>query len=225
MRGRVQGIEPIIAELSRLGLLCALEERLERSGLTPVAGVDEAGRGSLAGPVVAAAVIPGPGPALPGVDDSKRLAPEAREALARRIRATATAFAVCAVPAERIDRCDILRATRQAMLHAVAALGARPAAVVTDAVALPECGLPVVALVKGDALCYAVACASIVAKQHRDRLMLALDGDYPHYGFARHKGYGSPDHLAALVRFGPSREHRLSFGRVVPRLAPRHQAA
>lgn len=211
------GFEPIIAELSRLGLLRALEERLERSGLSPVAGVDEAGRGCLAGPVVAAAVVPGPGPALPGVDDSKRLTPEQREVLAARIRAGALAWAVAAEPAAAIDRSDILAATRRAMLAALAALAVRPAALVTDAVRLPVAGLPQVALVKGDALCYAVACASILAKQHRDHLMRELDADYPHYGFARHKGYGSPDHLAALRRHGPSREHRLSFAGVVPR--------
>lgn len=211
------GIEPIIAELSRLGLLRALEERLERSGFAPVAGVDEAGRGCLAGPVVAAAVIPGPGCALPGVDDSKRLAAPQRDLLAARIRATAVAWAVHAEPAAAIDRSDILRSTRRAMLAAVGALRPRPAALVTDAVPLPEAGLPALALVKGDALSYAVACASIVAKSHRDLLMRDLDAAYPQYGFARHKGYAAPDHLAALLRFGPSREHRLSFARVVPR--------
>jgi len=213
----VRGIGPIIAELSRLACMRAIEERLERSGLVPVAGVDEAGRGCLAGPVVAAAVIPGPGPAQPGVDDSKRLTPDEREALAARIRASALACAVCAVPAAAIDRSDILRATRRAMLGALAALAPQPAAVVIDALALPECGLPTLALVKGDALAYAVACASILAKQHRDRLMAELDPAYPHYGFARHKGYAAPEHLRALVRFGPSPEHRLSFARVVPR--------
>jgi ribonuclease HII len=213
----VPGIEPIIAEFSRLGLLRALEERLERSGFSPVAGVDEAGRGCLAGPVVAAAVIPAPGPPLPGVDDSKRLSAGERERLAERIRATAVAWAVRAEAAAAIDRSDILSATRRAMLAAVAALTPRPAALVTDAVPLPAAGLPAVALVKGDALAYAVACASILAKAHRDRWMAELDADYPHYGFARHKGYAAPDHLAAIARFGPSREHRLSFARVVPR--------
>lgn len=213
----MRGIEAIIAELSRLGCLRAIEERLAGSGLVPVAGVDEAGRGCLAGPVVAAAVIPGPGPALPGVDDSKRLTYATREALAARIRGAAVACAVCTVPAATIDRSDILFATRRAMLGALAALDPRPAAVLTDAVALPETGLPTLALVKGDALAYAVACASILAKQHRDSLMAELDLAYPHYGFARHKGYASSAHLRALARFGPSAEHRLTFARVVPR--------
>jgi ribonuclease HII len=213
----VRGIEPIFAELSRLDCLRAIEERLERSGLAPVAGVDEAGRGCLAGPVVAAAVIPGPGPALPGVDDSKRLTAAEREPLAARIRASAVACAVAVVPAAAIDRTDILAATRRAMLAALAALAPQPAAVVTDAVPLAASGLPTLALVKGDALAYAVACASILAKVHRDRLMAELDPAYPHYGFARHKGYAAPEHLRALVRFGPSPEHRLSFARVVPR--------
>lgn len=211
------GIEPIIAELSRLGCLRALEEQLELAGLTPIAGVDEAGRGCLAGPVVAAAVIPGPGPAILGVDDSKRLAAEERQALAARIRSTAIAFAVRAVPATTIDRTDILSATRSAMCDAVAALEPRPAAVLVDAVRLPTLPMPALAVVKGDALSYAIACASILAKEARDRWMTELDPAFPHYGFARHKGYASPQHLSVLERFGPSPEHRLSFARVVPR--------
>lgn len=211
------GLEPIFAEFSRLGCLRALEERLERSGLSPVAGVDEAGRGCLAGPVVAAAVIPGEGPAIPGVDDSKRLGADQRRVLATRIRASAVAFAVRAVPAAAIDRSDILSASRRAMYEAVRALDPSPAVVVVDAVTLPELAMPALALVKGDALSYAVACASILAKDQRDHWMADLDPSYPHYGFARHKGYASAEHLRVLERFGPSPEHRLSFARVLPR--------
>ncbi len=210
-------IARISRELFRLGLLRELEESLELAGFAAIAGVDEAGRGSLAGPVVAAAVIPASDQLLPGVDDSKRLAPERREALAVRIRATARAYAVVAVPAATVDAANVYRATRLAMLEALRRLAVRPDAVVSDAVPLAEAGIPGLALVKGDALCYAVACASILAKAARDQMLRELDGDYPQYGFARHKGYGAPDHLAALVRYGPCREHRLTFAPVVPR--------
>jgi len=219
----VPGIGRLCGEYFRLGLLRGLEETLSSAGFSPVAGIDEAGRGCLAGPVVAAAVIPADDP-LPGVDDSKKLAAEQRDALAEAVRRTARAWAVVAVPAAAIDAADILRATRLAMLRALSQLPMRPGAVVTDAVPLPESGLPCLALVKGDALAYAVACASILAKSARDRMMLDLDADYPHYGFARHKGYGAPEHLAALARFGPSPVHRLTFGPVVPRRSGREAA-
>ena len=111
------------------------------------------------------------------------------------------------------------------MLAAVRQLSTPPDVLVTDAVPLPETGLPCLATVKGDALCYAVACASILAKTERDRRLERLDRDYPHYGFARHKGYGAKEHLEALARFGPCREHRLSFAPVVPRRPIRREAA
>lgn len=207
----------LFAELRRLELMGELEQRLARAGFASVAGVDEAGRGSLAGPVVAAAVIPDPRLPIPAVDDSKRLPAALRERLAETIRSTARAWAVVEVSAVQIDASDILRATRAAMLQAVRRLDPTPHAVVSDAVPLPELGLPALALVKGDALCFAVACASILAKQHRDRRLAELDAEFPQYGFARHKGYAAEEHLAALARYGPSRVHRLSFGRVVPR--------
>ena len=208
----------LCCELFRLELLQALEVRLRQAGFTAIAGVDEAGRGCLAGPVVAAAVVPGNGPAIPGVDDSKRLEPEARTVLAAEIRRTATAFAVIHVAAEVIDRINILEASRLAMRRAVAAL--RPAAdcVVTDAMPLPGLDVPCLPVVKGDALSYAVACASILAKAERDAAMIELDRDLPWYGFASHKGYSAPEHLAAIDRYGPSREHRLTFRSTVPRL-------
>lgn len=208
-------------ELVRIELLRELESTLERAGFSAIAGVDEAGRGCLAGPVVAAAVVPGDGPPLLGVDDSKRLSPRERARLDERIRATSRAWAVAAIPPATIDASDILRATRTAMIEAIRRLAVRPDVLVTDAVPLPETGIPCLATVKGDALCYAVACASILAKTERDRRLERLDLDYPHYGFVRHKGYGAPEHLAALARFGPCPEHRLSFAPVVPRIAPR----
>lgn len=216
----------LCCEVYRLELMRGLEVRLQQSGFARVAGVDEAGRGCLAGPVVAAAVIPDSERLIPGADDSKRLSPAARTELAAAIRETALAFAVVAVPAEVIDRINILQATRLAMRQAVALLAPRPDAVVVDAVTLedlassdsaPAC----LALVKADAWSYAVACASIVAKVERDRMLLELDLEYPVYGFARHKGYGAPDHLAALAKYGPSPLHRLTFRSVLPRLAER----
>ena len=210
-------IARLCAELRRLELMGELEKRLARAGFAAVAGVDEAGRGCLAGPVVAAAVVPDPSSPILAVDDSKQLSPELRSRLAAAIRASARSWAVAEVSAAIIDASDILSATRRAMLEAVRRLDPRPRAVVSDAVPLPELGLPAFALVKGDALCYAVACASILAKEHRDRRLRELDRDFPHYGFVRHKGYAAAEHLAALARFGPSPVHRLSFGRVVPR--------
>jgi len=210
----------LCCELYRLGLMRGLEFRLQQSGFATVAGVDEAGRGCLAGPVVAAAVIPDPERLIPGVDDSKRLGPEVRTRLAAVLRDSALAVAVAAVPAEVIDRINILEATRLAMRQAVDALAMRPDAIVIDAVTLPDLEQPCLPVVKADAWSYAVACASIIAKTERDRMLLELDRDYPWYGFARHKGYGSPDHLQALARYGPSPLHRLTFRSVLPRLAP-----
>jgi len=182
-----------------------------------VAGVDEAGRGCLAGPVVAAAVIPGRACILPGVDDSKALSSLGREHLAASIRSHALAWAVATVSASEIDRINILQATRLAMLQALGGLQVKPDAAIIDAVPLRELDYPCLALVKGDRLSYAVACASIVAKVERDRMMTVLDRQYPHYGFAAHKGYGSAEHRAALEAYGPSPVHRLTFRSVVPR--------
>jgi ribonuclease HII len=218
----VSTIGRILGELVRIELLRELEMTLERAGYAAIAGVDEAGRGALAGPVVAAAVVPGDGPPILGVDDSKQLAPPDRARLAEKIRAGARAWAVGVVPAATIDAGNILRATRLAMLQALGRLAVRPDLLITDYVPLGAATrLPCLATVKGDALSYAVACASIVAKVERDRLLVGLDGDYPHYGFARHKGYGAPEHLAALERYGPCREHRLTYFPVLPRMLPR----
>jgi ribonuclease HII len=207
----------LCGELFRLSLMRRLEECLAGAGYAAVAGVDEAGRGCLAGPVVAAAVIPDPTEPIPGVDDSKRIPPEQRLRLADRIRATARAWSVAAVAADAIDASNILAATRIAARRALGRLALRPDAVITDALPLAGLDSPCLPVVKGDAWCYAVACASILAKVERDRILAELDAVYPHYGFARHKGYGAPEHLAALARFGPSPVHRLTFAPVVPR--------
>jgi ribonuclease HII len=216
---RVPTIWELCCEVFRLDLMRRLEGTLAQAGFRAVAGVDEAGRGCLAGPVVAAAVIPDPERLVPGVDDSKKLSCESRTRLAAEIRDTARAWAVAEIDAGTIDRVNILRATRLAMRRALADLAPHPDCVVTDAVTLPGVDAPCLPVVKGDAWSYAVACASILAKDARDRRMSDLDRDYPQYGFARHKGYGAPEHVAAIARFGPSPLHRLTFSAVVPRLA------
>ena len=217
----VPGMLDLFAEAYRLRLMRGLEEWLAGCGYCRVAGVDEAGRGSLAGPVVAAAVIVNPFCSVPGVDDSKALTAAERERMAAAIRATAVASAVVAVPADVIDRINILEATRRAMRQAVAALQPEPDCLVVDAVALSGFRFPCLPLIRGDAVSYGVACASILAKTERDRMMSELDREYPAYGFALHKGYGVPEHLQALETYGPCPVHRLTYKPVLPRLEAR----
>jgi ribonuclease HII len=190
------------------------EARAWRSGLVRVAGVDEAGRGPLAGPVVAAAVIIASEHRIKGLADSKLLAPERREELFARIQARALAIGVGIVDHETIDRINILEATRRAMSEALSRLALLPDLVITDFVRLADLPCPQRNLVDGDARCASVAAASIVAKVTRDRLMLSADRQFPEYGFARHKGYATPEHLAALDRHGPCALHRRTFSGV-----------
>ena len=182
-----------------------------RAGLGRVAGVDEAGRAPLAGPVVAAAVILAPGARINGLDDSKRLLPMERERLYGLIQARAVAFAVGIVDAVTIDRVNILEATRLAMRVALEGLGTAPELVLTDFVSLRGLACPQRNLVRGDQRSATVAAASIVAKVTRDRLMAELDGAYPQYGFSRHKGYPTEEHRSALRKFGPCPLHRRTF--------------
>jgi ribonuclease HII len=180
-----------------------------------VAGLDEAGRGPLAGPVVAAAVVLGPGTRIAGVDDSKRLTPEERESLYVVIRARAVAIGVGMVDAETIDRVNILQATRRAMGLALGGLGLEPELVLTDFVALDGLRCPQRNLVNGDQRSATVAAASIIAKVTRDRMMAEADREYPQYGFGRHKGYATLEHLAALIMHGPCPLHRRTFNGVI----------
>lgn len=187
------------------------------AGLRAVAGVDEAGAGPLAGPVTAGAVIFAPGPVEgcpAGVNDSKQLTEAEREALAPRIRAAAVAFAVASCTPEEIDRHNIRQACLIAMRRAVEALAVRAEALVIDYRRLPDLALPQTAVAKGDTLSLSVAAASILAKVERDAYMVAADALYPGYGFARHKGYGTPEHLEALARLGPCPLHRRSYAPV-----------
>lgn len=194
------------------------EERLQLQGHTLIAGLDEAGRGCLAGPVVAAAAI------LPlaedclrlfaGVRDSKQLSAAQRERLYAVVMERAVGVGVGVVSVEWIDRYNILRATRLAMQQALAALPVRPTYLLLDALKLPAVRLPQLAIIKGDTRCLSIAAASIIAKVARDRLMQAVDEQYPGYGFARHKGYGTLEHKRALAQLGPSPVHRRTFAPV-----------
>ena len=206
----------LFAELGRLALLDRAERELRERGYTLIAGVDEAGRGSLAGPVVAAAVILPPGSVLPGLDDSKRVEPECRQRLAARVREHAVAVGIGVVSARDIDTRDILRASLAAMRQAVEALEPQPEALLVDAVAVPGVRRPQLPIVHGDALCGSIAAASIVAKVYRDALLDELARSYPVYGFEQHKGYGVPEHWEALRLYGPCPEHRLTYHGVVP---------
>jgi len=187
------------------------EERLWGRGYRYVAGIDEAGRGPLAGPVVAAAVILPAGADLPGVNDSKQLTAARREQLYRLISKKAVALGVGVADVYYIEKHNILAATKHAMCLAVADLAVRPDYLILDAVRLEALELPQTAIVKGDTLSASIAAASIVAKVRRDHIMQAWEKVYPGYGFAQHKGYGTPAHLAALQRLGPCPLHRTSF--------------
>ena len=179
-----------------------------------IAGVDEAGRGPLAGPVVAAAVILDPTVAIAGLGDSKRLSAQRRAELDLRIRERAVSCAVARVDVDVIDTINILQATMQAMREAVGQLDPAPEEVLVDGNRCPALPCPVRAVVRGDSSIAAISAASILAKVARDREMIEMDRRYPEYGFARHKGYGTRAHLDALLRFGPSPIHRLGFAPV-----------
>ena len=193
--------------------------RPERRGLVwagsvLTAGVDEAGRGPLAGPVVAAAVILDELDPIKGLRDSKTLGPATRERLAAEVRARALCCSVAEASVEEIDRLNILQATLLAMRRAVEGLRLVPRQVLVDGNRLPILTMPAAAIVKGDAKVAAIAAASIVAKVHRDALLVALHELHPAYGFAEHKGYPTPEHLAALRLHGPCSAHRRSFAPV-----------
>ncbi|HVC63887.1 MAG TPA: ribonuclease HII [Candidatus Dormibacteraeota bacterium] len=190
-----------------------------RRGISRLAGVDEAGRGPLAGPVVAAAVVLAPGARIAGVDDSKRLLPEERQRLFDLIQERAVGVGVGIVDHLTIDRINILQATRLAMGQALGALGMEPELVLTDFVTVPGLRCPQRNLVEGDRRSASVAAASIIAKVTRDRIMEEADRQYPMYGFGRHKGYGTPEHRIALEQHGPCALHRRTFAGIWNQLA------
>jgi ribonuclease HII len=187
-----------------------LERELHARGFHFVAGVDEVGRGTLFGPVVAAAVILSPDRPVRGLNDSKLLEPERREVLDVRIRERAVAWAIAAVDAATIDSINIYQASRLAMRMAVSRLNPAPDFLLVDAISI-DLPLPQRPLIKGDMQCHAIAAASIIAKVYRDACMRVWDEVFPQYGLASHKGYSTPEHCQALATFGPTPLHRKSF--------------
>jgi ribonuclease HII len=219
MTGKTEGINssltphPSSLRRRRVSSICTdFEDEARAGGFRFIAGVDEVGRGALAGPVVAAAVILDASRPLPeGLDDSKKLTRLQRERLAREILQVAVAFTVGQVEPEEIDRINILQASRLAMLEAVRQLDPCADYLLIDALQLKEAEIPQKAIIHGDSICASIAAASIIAKTYRDALMRSFHEVYPQYNFARHVGYASREHLGALREHGPCRIHRKSF--------------
>ena len=199
--------EKLEKELQRLDAMLSYER--EYAALAPLCGIDEAGRGPLAGPVAAAAVILPENCRILYLNDSKKLSPARRDALFDEIREKAVSYSIAVIPAERIDEINILQATRRAMERCAA--GFRGSMILIDALEGLKLPCEARSLIHGDALSYMIGAASIVAKVARDRYMIELDAKYPMYGFARNKGYGTAEHIAALKKYGPCPEHRRSF--------------
>ena len=196
-------------EMKRLEEMRTFEKQYRNRGF--IAGIDEAGRGPLAGPVVAAAVILPEDAFLMYLDDSKKVTEKRREVLFDQIRESAVSYGIGMASPERIDAINILQATYEAMRQAIAALDPAPAILLNDAVTIPEVGIAQVPIIKGDSKSVSIAAASILAKVTRDRMMKELDTVYPEYGFAKHKGYGTADHIAAIRKYGLCPIHRRSF--------------
>ncbi len=198
------------AELARLDGMMEYEKEYG-AACDFICGIDEAGRGPLAGPVVAAAVILPKGLKIPYVNDSKKLSEKRREELYPQIMEKALAVGIGIVSPERIDEINILQATYEAMRQALAQLSVKPDVLLNDAVRIPEVEIPQVPIIKGDAKSISIACASVIAKVTRDRMMVEYDTLYPEYGFAGHKGYGSAAHMEAIRQLGPCPIHRRTF--------------
>ena len=206
---RVLTGERLEKELARLEAMKEFER--EYDGCSLICGVDEAGRGPLAGPVAAGAVILPKDCMILYLNDSKKLSEKRREELFWEIREKAVSYSVEIVGPERIDEINILQATYEAMRQAVSGLGVVPDLLLNDAVTIPELAIPQVPIIKGDAKSVSIAAASILAKVTRDHLMEEYDRQFPQYGFAKHKGYGTAAHVAAIREFGPCPIHRRSF--------------
>jgi ribonuclease HII len=202
-------------EISGIGLF--FEEEARRAGYLFVAGLDEVGRGCIAGPVVAAACILDSGkPYHEKLDDSKKLTPDLRQEIAAELKERCVAYSIGQIEAHVIDEINILEATKQAMLAAIATLTPSPDFLLIDALRLKQCPLPQRDIIRGDSISASIAAASILAKTYRDDLMCRYHEEFPHYGFNSHKGYGASVHWDALRQHGPCRIHRMSFHGVVP---------
>ena len=195
--------------------LSQFEDPYRAEGYKAIAGIDEAGRGPLAGPVVAACCILDPDRPILGLDDSKKLSAKKRDLLFDEIKEKALAYAVVRVEADVIDEINILNATKQAMRQCVADIAVKPDILLIDAVNLDGTGLPVVPIIKGDAKSNSIAAASVLAKVTRDRIMEDYDKEYPGYGFAKHKGYGTAEHYAGIRAQGMCPIHRRTFLKVI----------
>ncbi len=198
-------------ERRRVESMLNLERVLWNSGVLSIAGTDEVGVGPLAGPLVAAVVVFPPNPFISGVDDSKRLGPEMRQQLAQTIREKAAGIGIGLVDVAQIDQLNVYQAGILAMRRALENLPIRPDHLLLDAREIPGLSIPQSNVSKGDSVSFSIAAASIIAKTYRDQLMIELDRTYPQYGFARHKGYCTPEHQEAIQRYGPSAIHRKSF--------------
>ncbi|WP_378955641.1 ribonuclease HII [Pelosinus sp. sgz500959] len=203
--------EKLLLEKERIQGLYEQERLLKNCGYDLIAGVDEAGRGPLAGPVVVGAVILPLGFHLPLINDSKKLSAKQREELYDVIKEVAIDVQSTVIDIETIDHVNIYQATILGMYRTIGQFSPQPHAVLIDAVPLPDLAMPSVSLIGGDAISASIGAASIIAKVERDRLMLKLDEEYPQYGFAKHKGYGTAEHMRALQQYGPCPIHRKSF--------------
>lgn len=201
-------------ELLRIKTLQKYEDELYAQGHNYIAGVDEAGRGPLAGPVVAGAVILPKEARIIGINDSKKLSPEKREELAAEIKEKALAWSVGVLDTDFIDTFNILQASLKAMFVAINNLRTSPNYILVDAVTIPHIQIPQIPIIGGDGLSISIAAASIIAKTTRDEMMLELHERYPEYGFDKHKGYGTAEHYIALRKYGPCPIHRISFNLV-----------
>ena len=199
-------------ELERLNALKEIENNMHKDGIKYICGIDEAGRGPLAGPVVVAAVIMPEDSMIEGVNDSKKVSEKKREALYEQITNEAIAYAVGIIDQKEIDKINILNATKKGLTTAVKGLEVRPDRIIVDALdKIDTDGIPYTPIIKGDAKCYSIAAASIIAKVTRDRIMREWDEVYPQYGFEKHKGYGTAAHIQAIKEYGLTPLHRLSF--------------
>lgn len=199
-------------ELERIKKLKEYEESLYQMGLTYIAGIDEAGRGPLAGPVVVGAVIMKPDSMIEGVNDSKKISEKKREFLYEKITAEAVAWGIGIIDQKEIDEINILNATKKALTMAISNLSTKPEQIVVDALEnIDTLGIPYKSIIKGDAKIYSISAASIIAKVTRDRIMKEYDEVYPQYGFAKNKGYGTAQHIQAIKEYGSCPLHRKTF--------------
>ena len=196
----------------QLNELKKMENQYFEKGIQYLCGIDEAGRGPLAGPVVVAAVIMPKDSKLEGVNDSKKVSEKKRELLYEQIKEEAISYSVAIVDEKEIDQVNILNATKEGLTTAIRGLKVKPERILVDALTgIDTCGIPYDSIIKGDAKCYSIAAASILAKVTRDRIMRKMDEVYPEYGFEKHKGYGTAAHIAAIKEYGLCPIHRKSF--------------